>query len=223
MLTFKGQTQYLTSGQGHVIIGTGHVAYQSMRLDKTNTMRPFPTLYLISIKSYEHKHVADPGWPQMTFPFVPDIKWHLGHHKRPKGTLFWMNRADLMTLWGTWFFAHWLIMGWSWKWPDLRSTVWKIRDIQFVDTDAPTSFWKFDKVLSNTLDVTRPQTFCEVGSFDLAWWPDLRWPGVEIFPKVAEKMRDKLRQKRRRCAPPFLRYSGNARGGVKFTPRRRTG
>ena len=183
MLTFKGQTQYLTSGQGHVIIGTGHVAYQSMRLDKTNTMRPFPTLYLISIKSYEHKHVADPGWPQMTFPFVPDTKWHLGHHKWPNGTSFWSfwtNRVDMLALWGILFFAHWLIMGRSWKWHDLRSIVWKIRDIRFVDIDALTTSCKFDKVFSNTLDVTGPQTlklalWGEVTFCSLVTWPWVTW------------------------------------------------
>ena len=51
-LTSKCQGQHLTSGQGHVIIEIGHVAYQSMRLDETNTMKPFPTFYLCSSKSY---------------------------------------------------------------------------------------------------------------------------------------------------------------------------
>ena len=51
-LTLKGQTQNLTSGQGHVMTDIGHVAYQSMRLDDANTMKPFLTFYLYSIKSY---------------------------------------------------------------------------------------------------------------------------------------------------------------------------
>ena len=36
MLTSKGQGQNLTSGQGH---GVTQVAYESMRIDETNTFR----------------------------------------------------------------------------------------------------------------------------------------------------------------------------------------
>ena len=34
----------LTSGQGHVMVQEGHVAYQSMRLDETDTFIQFPRL-----------------------------------------------------------------------------------------------------------------------------------------------------------------------------------
>ena len=51
----KGQDQYLTSGQGHVLTQRGHVAYQSMSLDETNTMTPFPPLYLFPNESYWQK------------------------------------------------------------------------------------------------------------------------------------------------------------------------
>ena len=51
----KGQDQYLTSGQGHVLTQRGHVAYQSMRLDGTNTMTPFPPLYHFPNESYWQK------------------------------------------------------------------------------------------------------------------------------------------------------------------------
>ena len=40
--TSKGQDQYLTSGQGHVVKQKGHVGYHSVRLYETNTMRPSP-------------------------------------------------------------------------------------------------------------------------------------------------------------------------------------
>ena len=33
----------------------GHVAYQSMRLVKPNSLAPYPRLYLFSIKSYGQK------------------------------------------------------------------------------------------------------------------------------------------------------------------------
>ena len=51
-LTLKGQGKNLTSGQGHVMTEIAHIAYQTMRLDETNTIKPPPTLYLFSIKSY---------------------------------------------------------------------------------------------------------------------------------------------------------------------------
>ena len=43
MMTFEGQGQNLTSDQGHVVAQVGDVAYKSMPLDETNTLRPFIT------------------------------------------------------------------------------------------------------------------------------------------------------------------------------------
>ena len=39
----------------------GHVAYQSMRLDETNTVVPFLRLYLFPISSYRQKTIRDLG------------------------------------------------------------------------------------------------------------------------------------------------------------------
>ena len=44
VLTLKVQGQELTSGQGHVMAEMGHVAYQTMRIDDTNTMKPSPNV-----------------------------------------------------------------------------------------------------------------------------------------------------------------------------------
>ena len=55
------------SGQGHVMIEMGHIAYHSIRLAKTNVLTPIPRLYLFLIKSYWQMTVGDLGWPQMTF------------------------------------------------------------------------------------------------------------------------------------------------------------
>ena len=55
MATLKGHFQNLIKGQGHRGQGVdrkGHVAYQSMRLDETNTLEAFSRLYLTPIKSY---------------------------------------------------------------------------------------------------------------------------------------------------------------------------
>ena len=64
-----------------------------------------------------------------------------------------------------------------------------------------------------------PKVFLEVGSLRLTWWPDLRWPGSKIFREGGERMPGKVYQKRRRCAPPFLRYpKKTAGGGCSNTP-----
>ena len=60
--------------------------------------------------------------------------------------------------------------------------------------------------------------FSEVVSLSLAQWPDLRRPGSEIFTQCPEKMHDKVCQKRRRSAPPFLRYSRKTSGGASKRP-----
>ena len=44
-LTSKDQLQNLTSGQGHDLTRKGHIVYHVMRLDETNTMKLFWSLY----------------------------------------------------------------------------------------------------------------------------------------------------------------------------------
>ena len=83
-------------------------------------------------------------------------------------------------------------MGRSQKWPDLRSLISKIRDINFVGTDDLIIFRKFHNSAWNIVAVARLESYFVVGSLDLTWWPDLTWHWVEIFTKVAEKMGDKV-------------------------------
>ena len=54
-MTTKGQVAFLTLGQGHDLTQIGHVAYQSIRLDETNTTNWSWSLYLVPIKSYCQK------------------------------------------------------------------------------------------------------------------------------------------------------------------------
>eukprot|EP00915_Cephaloidophora_sp_WS-2016_P011027 GHVH01016221.1.p1 GENE.GHVH01016221.1~~GHVH01016221.1.p1 ORF type:complete len:103 (+),score=2.35 GHVH01016221.1:53-361(+) len=56
IMTFKGQFQNLTSGQGHMVTQVGHIAYESMRIDETDTLVPFSRFYLVSIKIYWQKN-----------------------------------------------------------------------------------------------------------------------------------------------------------------------
>ena len=112
-----------------------------------------------------------------------------------------------------WNFAHWLIMGRSQNWPDLRSPTSKIRDIHFVHLVTLSNCWKFQSDRTTLVARARVWTFSEVGSLNLTWWPDLWWPGAKIFRDYAEKMYDKVCEKRRGCAPPFLRYRRKTWGG----------
>ena len=120
------------------------------------------------------------------------------------------NRVD--------FFAHWLIMGRSQKWPDLRSPISKIRDIRIVGTGDLIIFRKFHNFPWNVVVVARLESYFVVGSLDLTWWPDLTWHWVEIFTKVAEKMGVRWVKTRRRCAPPFFAILEKPEGGRSNAP-----
>ena len=112
------------------------------------------------------------------------------------------------------FFAHWLIMGRSQKWPDLRSPISKIQYIRFVGTDDLIIFRKFHNCPWNIVAVARWKSYFVVGSLDLTWWPDLTWPWAEIFTKVAEKMGGKVGENPAALrAAVFSLSSKNLRGG----------
>ena len=120
---------------------------------------------------------------------------------------------------GSLIFAHWLIMGRSRKWPDLRSPISKIQDIHFVGTDDLIIFRKFHNFPSNPVAGARLLNFCKVWSLDLTWWPDLAWPRIETFTKVAKKMGDKVGENPAALrAAVFLLSAKNRRGGVETPP-----
>ena len=105
-------------------------------------------------------------------------------------------------------------MGRSQKWPDLRSPISNIQDIRFVGTDDLIIFRKFHNFPWNIVAVARWESYFEVGSLDLTWWPDLIWPWAEIFTKVAEKMGGKQGENPAALrAAVFSLSSKNLRGG----------
>ena len=58
-------------------------------------------------------------------------------------------------------FLHWLIVGRSWNWPDLRSLISEIRTIKVIGFII--QFWKFENIWSKPVTVVRVQTclgFC---------------------------------------------------------------
>ena len=99
----------------------------------------------------------------------------------------------------------WLIMERSQNIPGLGSRISKFRDIHFIYFGTDINHWMFQGDRLFGVAMTSIQTFSEVRSLDVIWWPDLEWPGPEIF-RCAEKMHEQVNQKRWRCAPPFLRY-----------------
>lgn len=73
--------------------------------------------------------------------------------------------------------------------------------------------YKFQIDPSRTVAIAWSQTFLEVGSLDLAWWPDLRWPGVIIFRKVAERMCGEVWKNGGAAHHRFLTIFGKPQGG----------
>ena len=62
--------------------------------------------------------------------------------------------------------------------------------MRFVGTDTLIIFWKFHIDSLQTISTALSQMFLKVGSLNVTWRPDLRWPGAEIFTKGAEKMNE---------------------------------
>ena len=81
-MTLKGQAQNLTSGQGH---GVTQVAYQSMRIDGTNTLRPLSCLYS-SQSQVICKNLLVTSVTSDDLRGVTGQHLTLGHHEWPKST-----------------------------------------------------------------------------------------------------------------------------------------
>ena len=140
----------------------GHHVYHSMRLDELNTMRPSTRLYLVPVRSYWPKTFGDLWWRHMTSQ-LPNSKTDL---KVVKVDRIWSHvwymgpfRPVLVVKTGSWFFPHWLIMGRSRNWPDLRSPISKFRDIQIAHTGTLTKAWREEIDRSKTLALAWLQTF----------------------------------------------------------------
>ena len=117
-----------------------------------------------------------------------------------------------------WIFAHWLIMVRSRKWPDLWLQISKIRDIQVVGICDLMKRWRFETNRISSVATAQPQSQKPVFYFDLTWWPDLWWPGAEIFTQGVKFNCEQVLKKWRRCAPPFFRYPRKTGGVGIFCP-----
>ena len=74
---------------------------------------------------------------------------------------------------GRWFFSHWLIMGRSQNWPDLRSPIQKFRDMRMMHTNQYINLLKVSKLYLNHCRCGTTANFFGGG----VTWPDLvTWP-----------------------------------------------
>ena len=160
----------------------------------------------------------DVTWPVMPLRGVSCAKFQLIRQWWAYLTCSLAYLLKIMSFKGIWNFSDWLIMGRSWNWPDLRSQKSKIQDIRFVGRVTLTEVWEFHMNRFIVVALAWVQTFSEVGLFDLTWWPDLRWPGVDFCTQYAEQMPDKVCQIWRRCAPPFFAIAKKPEGGGVETP-----
>ena len=152
-LTLKGQGQNLTSGQVRArSLGDpsrpNYTSFDAPCGDKRH-VKSHLDLKLLA-KNY--------WWPRvtsMTFRGVTDEKFHFEYQQIPYMMRFHSYKLKMKHKTGSLIFAHWLIMGSSRKWPDLRSHISKIRDIHFVGTDDLIIFRKFHDFPSNTVAGTR--------------------------------------------------------------------
>ena len=117
-----------------------------------------------------------------------------------------------------WIFAHWLIMMRSRNWPDLWWQISKIRDIQVVGIYDLMKRWRFETNRISSVATAQPQSQKPVFDFDLTWWPDLWWPGAEIYTQGVKFNCEQVLKKWRRCAPPFFRYPRKSGGVGIFCP-----
>ena len=111
-----------------------------------------------------------------------------------------------------------LVMERSQIWPDLGSRISNFRDISFIDTGTNINRWKFQCDQAIGVAMTNIQTFLEVRSLDVVWWPDCEWPGCEIFTTCAKKMYEQVCQKRRGAAVYEIFVKTLRGGGVKTSP-----
>ena len=107
------------------------ISFDAHRRDKHNERRT-ESLSQFNLKLL-HKNR---WWPQVTSDDLLGLSgdiFQLNHQQGPIISRFCAYWANWVAFRGSWNFSHRLIMGRSEKWPDLRSPIWKFRDIRFDD------------------------------------------------------------------------------------------
>ena len=126
----------------------------------------------LSIKSYYRKNVGGLSWPDMTL-----ATW---------GGVTGRNISNIDIEFDS-------IMERSQNWTDLWSRISKLRNINFMDSVMDINRWVFQG--NRSFGVAMIQTFSDVRSLNVTWWPDMERPGSEIFKTCGEKMYEQMCQK----------------------------
>ena len=140
-LTLKGHVESFTSGQGHNLIGKGHVAYQSIRIVGLNT-----PIYMVIWCFYRSSLSLSKVIAEKLLVTFHDLKWSRWHEGR--GSLVAIFRFRVSSLPVTrcvsvsngfrpkeapFNFPYLLIMERSQNWPGRGSPISTFRDIYFID------------------------------------------------------------------------------------------
>ena len=116
-----------------------------------------------------------------------------------------------------WIFAHWLIIVRSRNWPDLWWQISKIRDIKVVGIYDLMKRWRFETNWISSVATAQPQSQTRFWLWpDLVTWPLVTW-GWNFYTMCLIQLSAGTK-KRRRCAPPFFRYSRKTGGVGIFCP-----
>ena len=143
----------------------------------------------------------------------PDLKWPWRLDEGSPVTIFRLRKSILpitrcfRVFWMVFvqkrrlsFFSHWLIMERSQNWPDLRSPIWKFRDIRFIDTGTDINRWKFQSDRSFGVGMTNIQSFLR--------WGHLTWPGDLTLSDLGLKFSQSVRK---RCMNSYAKNGGAPR------------
>ena len=142
--------------------------------------------YSLSLSSYYRKK---------RLVTVHDLWWFRAHEEGSLVAIFRFRASSLpvyrcLIVFGMMFVqngrlsisSHWLpIMEKLQNCPDLRSPIYKFRDVNFIDTVTHNNCWKCQGDRSVGVAMTIFQTFSEVRSLDVTWCPDLERTRSEIF------------------------------------------
>ena len=143
-MTSKVKVENLNSGQGHDLTQTWYATYHSIRLDRTNTSNLFWSLYLVSIKN-NCDNIGDLWWSHATsnahcrgHRCICQLRWLVN----TTFCMFWLLRMILTQIRMKWNISHLFITVRSQNWPDLRTKIWKIRDIHFANHVTLNKLWR---------------------------------------------------------------------------------
>ena len=182
--------------------------------------------HLVSIKSFCRKTADHLSWP----PEMTLATWRgvTGRNIPTQGVKSTCNPTfenvsnGFLPKEASFIFSHWLIVERSQNWPDLGSSISEFRETHFYILLRYQSL-KVLRWSGIRCSYDERSNFSEMMSLDVTWWPDLEYPGSEIFTCV-EQMYEEVYQKQRHFVLPFFRYLRKTlRGVFKHLPPARRG